>query len=42
MLDSTGTTVSERTSDPMRMKITVIAIGRNIFPSTPSSDRIGM
>ena len=41
-LDSTGTTVSERTSEPMRMKITVSAIGRNIFPSTPSSVRIGM
>ena len=41
-LESTGTTVSESTSDPIRMNTTVRAIGRNIFPSTPSSVRIGM
>jgi hypothetical protein len=33
---STGIAVNERISEPVRAKITVRAIGRNIFPSTPS------
>ena len=38
---SAGTRVSERIIDPARAKITVHAMGRNNFPSTPSSVRIG-
>ena len=38
---STGVAVSERISEPISAKTTVNAIGRNIFPSTPSSARIG-
>lgn len=38
---STGVTVSDSRSDPVSAKIKVRAIGRNIFPSTPSSARIG-
>jgi hypothetical protein len=33
--------VRESTSDPARAKITVSAMGMNIFPSTPSRVRIG-
>ena len=36
-----GTNVSETTSEVARAKTTVNAIGRNIFPSTPVSVRIG-
>ncbi len=38
---STGMSVSDRITEPTSAKITVSAIGRNIFPSTPSSARIG-
>jgi len=41
-LASTGVTVSEQINEPAKMKITVNAIGRNIFPSTPSSVKIGI
>ena len=35
-MPSTGVTVSDSRSDPVSAKIKVRAIGRNIFPSTPS------
>jgi hypothetical protein len=41
MLASRGITVKESTSEPASAKTTVSAIGRNIFPSTPWSVRIG-
>ncbi len=37
-----GTKVSESTNAATSAKITVSAIGWNIFPSTPVSVRIGM
>ena len=39
--ETTGTPVSERRSDPKSAEQTVMAIGRNIFPSRPSRVRIG-
>ena len=39
--DTTGTAVSDSSSDPKSAVQTVIAIGRNIFPSRPSSVKIG-
>ena len=41
MLASTGTTVSERISEPSNANIIVSAIGRKSFPSMPSSVRMG-
>ena len=38
---STGMSVMAKASAPPRANITVRAIGRNIFPSTPVSERIG-
>ena len=38
---STGVAVSDSSSEPVSAKMTVSAIGRNIFPSTPCSARIG-
>ena len=38
---NTGISVNERTIEPSRAKMTVRAIGRNSFPSIPSSVRIG-
>ena len=38
---SAGTSVSDSTNAPASAKSTVIAIGRNIFPSVPPSARIG-
>ena len=38
---STGMRVMAKTSAPPRASITVRAIGWNIFPSTPVSERIG-
>ena len=40
-LASTGISVIDSTSEPAKAKITVNAIGRNSFPSMPSSVRIG-
>ncbi len=40
-LASTGISVSDRTIEPTRAKMTVSAIGRNSLPSIPSSVRIG-
>ena len=37
----TGINVSDKIIEPANAKITVSAIGRNSFPSTPSSVRIG-
>ena len=39
--DTTGTPVSDSSSDPNSAEHTVIAIGRNILPSSPSSVEIG-
>jgi hypothetical protein len=36
-----GTKVSDNTMAPVRASTTVIAIGWNIFPSTPDSAKIG-
>ena len=36
-----GMNVSDSTSDPKSANSTVSAIGRNSFPSEPSSSRIG-
>lgn len=38
---STGVTVTASTNDPARARITVNAIGWNIFPSIPAKLRIG-
>ena len=38
---STGMSVSARMSAPTSAKMTVSAIGLNIFPSMPVSERIG-
>ena len=38
---SRGVTVTARRSDPARARMTVSAIGRNIFPSIPVSAKIG-
>jgi len=40
--DHGRTNVSESTNAATSAKITVVAIGVNIFPSTPVSARIGM
>ena len=37
----TGTPVSESSSEPKSAEQTVIAMGRNIFPSRPSSVKMG-
>jgi hypothetical protein len=39
--DATGTHVSESSSAPIMAKETVWAMGLNIFPSIPMSERIG-
>ena len=36
-----GTNVSDSTNAAARARMTVSAIGRNIFPATPVSARIG-
>ena len=39
--ETTGTAVSDSSSEPSSAEHTVIAIGRNIFPSSPSSVKMG-
>ena len=39
--EAAGTAVSDSSSEPKMAEHTVIAIGRNIFPSSPSSVKIG-